>query len=74
MAWWGLICGGLLALCSLETGALGSRQMWSFDKECQFSALQMFCVLKEGAPRGRRPGSSLQAHELGCQKRLDQGM
>lgn len=48
MARWGLICGGLLALCSLETGALGSRQMWSFDKECQFSALQMPCVSKEG--------------------------
>lgn len=48
MAWWGLIWCGLLALHSLETGALGSRQMWSFDKECQFSALRMLCVLKEG--------------------------
>lgn len=37
-----------LALPSLETGALGSRQIRSFDKEFQLSALWMPYVLNEG--------------------------
>lgn len=37
-----------LALPSLGIEALGSRQVWSFDKECQFSALGTPYVLKEG--------------------------
>lgn len=36
----------LLALASLKIRALGSRQMWSFDKECQFSALETLYVLR----------------------------
>lgn len=37
-----------LALPSWRLGGLGFRQMWSFDKECQFSALGMPYVLRKG--------------------------
>lgn len=50
----------LLALASLKIRALGSRQMWSFDGECRFSALETLYVLRgDGAQEAHTAGVSM---------------
>lgn len=62
-----------LALPSLEIGALGSRPMWPALSSPRHTYIHTH-VLVPQVPQGRCPRSSLQAHGLGCHKRLDLGM
>ena len=73
-----MVCGAwfvltFLALPSLEIGALGSRPMWPALSSPRHTYIHTH-VLVPQVPQGRCPRSSLQAHGLGCHKRLDLGM